>query len=70
MELKGQIEKSKEKLQEDLYNISDLKDREERQKTLLQQEQEKKKRMVNSFGNKEKQLRKIWKIKKEDGEKR
>lgn len=64
LELKGQIEKSKEKLQEDLFNISDLKDREERQKTLLQQEQEKKKRVVNSFGNKEKQLRKDLEEKK------
>jgi septal ring factor EnvC (AmiA/AmiB activator) len=58
VELIEQIGVSKEKLQQDLYNLSDLRGNEERQKSLLQQEQEKKKKMVNSFGNKEKQLRK------------
>jgi septal ring factor EnvC (AmiA/AmiB activator) len=58
LELIDQIRKSKSKLQEDLFNLSDLKNREERQKSLLQQEQDKKKRIVNSLGNKEKQLRK------------
>lgn len=64
IELKDQVGISKEKLQEDLFSVSDLKGREERQKTLLQQEQEKKKRIVNSFGNKEKQLRKDLEEKK------
>jgi septal ring factor EnvC (AmiA/AmiB activator) len=69
IELKEQVAVSKEKLQEDLFNISDLKNREERQKLLLQQEQEKKKRLVNSFGNKEKQLRKELEQKKKIAEK-
>ena len=58
LELLEQIEKSKEKLQEDLLNVSDLKDKEERQKKLLQQEQERKRGLVSSLGNKEKQLKK------------
>ena len=58
LELKKQIETSKEKLQNDLYRISDLKSREEQQKSLLQSEQERKKQMVKSLSNKEKQLKK------------
>ena len=58
LELIEQIEKSKAKLMDDLVNVSDLKGREEKQKNLLQQEQDRKKRVVNSLGNKEKQLRK------------
>ncbi len=58
LELKEEIEKSKVKLEEDLANVSDLKSREEKQRGLLQGEQTKKKRLVNSFGNKEKQLKK------------
>lgn len=58
LELIEQIEKSKAKLVDDLLNVSDLKGREEKQKSLLQQEQERKKRVVNSLGNKEKQLKK------------
>jgi septal ring factor EnvC (AmiA/AmiB activator) len=57
-ELRDQIERTKRKQMEDLYNISDLKGREELQKNLLQQEQDKKRKLVNSLGNKERQLRK------------
>jgi septal ring factor EnvC (AmiA/AmiB activator) len=57
-ELKEQILISKEKLEEDLANLSDLKGSEEKQKLILQQEQTRKKKLVNSFGNKEKQLKK------------
>jgi len=57
LELKSQIESSKERLQNDLYRISDLKSKEEQQKDLLQREQEKKQKMVKSLANKEKQLR-------------
>jgi murein hydrolase activator len=57
-DLMEQIVNSKERLEEDLANISELKNNEEKQKALLQQEQAKKKRMVNSFGNKERQLKK------------
>jgi septal ring factor EnvC (AmiA/AmiB activator) len=58
MELKDQIQTSKEKLQNDLLRISDLKTREERQKGLLQSEQEKKQIMVKSLSKKERQLKK------------
>jgi septal ring factor EnvC (AmiA/AmiB activator) len=64
LELKEQIETSKEKLQNDLYRISDLKSREEQQKNLLQSEQERKKQMVKSLSNKEKQLKKDLEEKK------
>jgi len=64
LELKGQIETSKEKLQADLSRISDLKSKEEQQKLLLQTEQERKKKMVTSLGNKEKQLKKELEEKK------
>jgi len=64
LELKGQIETSKAKLQDDLYRISDLKSKEEQQKVLLQTEQDKKQKMVKSLGNKEKQLRKDLEEKK------
>lgn len=57
LELKEQIEKTREKLQEDLMNISDLKSREERQKSLLQQEQGSKKKIINSLNKKENQLK-------------
>jgi septal ring factor EnvC (AmiA/AmiB activator) len=48
----------KDKMEEDLMNISQLKTNEERQKFMLEQEQERKKRMVNGLGSKEKQLKK------------
>jgi septal ring factor EnvC (AmiA/AmiB activator) len=64
IELKGQIETSKAKLQSDLVRISDLKSKEEQQKLLLQTEQERKQKMVKSLGNKEKQLRKDLEEKK------
>jgi murein hydrolase activator len=57
LELKDQIEKTKEKLQEDLMNISDLKSKEERQKSLLQEEQGNKKKIINSLSKRENQLR-------------
>lgn len=58
IELKSQIETSKEKLQNDLYKVSDLKSKEEQQKYLLQNEQDRKQRMVKSLSSKEKQLKK------------
>jgi murein hydrolase activator len=58
LELKGQIETSKQKLQNDLDRVSDLKSKEEQQKMLLQNEQDRKQRMVKSLSNKEKQLKK------------
>jgi septal ring factor EnvC (AmiA/AmiB activator) len=64
MELKSQIEFTKERLQNDLYKVSDLKSREEQQKNLLQNEQNKKQKMVKTLSNKEKQLKKDLEEKK------
>lgn len=58
MELKDQIMSTKERLQNDLSRISDLKTREEQQKNLLQTEQERKQEIVKSLSKKEKQLKK------------
>jgi septal ring factor EnvC (AmiA/AmiB activator) len=63
-ELKSQIEITKINLQTDFYKISDLKSREEQQKSLLQNEQEKRQRMVKSLNSKEIQLRKDLEAKK------
>jgi septal ring factor EnvC (AmiA/AmiB activator) len=64
MELKIQIETSREKLKNDLNKISDLKVREEQQKYFLQSEQGRKQKMVKSLNNKEKQLNKELEEKK------
>jgi septal ring factor EnvC (AmiA/AmiB activator) len=58
MELKDQIMTTKERLQNDLSRISDLKTREEVQKSLLQTEQERKQEIVKSLSKKERQLQK------------
>jgi len=58
MELRSQIEATRKKMQEDLVIISELKRKEENQKSLLLQEQNKKKSLVSTLSNKEKQLRK------------
>lgn len=57
-ELKSQLEISKRKLEEDLKGLSELKAREEKQRSLLKGEQGRKQRMVNSLSKKEKQLQK------------
>lgn len=67
-ELKAEIEHTKEKMEEDHANIVDLKSKEEKQKDLLQQEQDKKRRIVNNLGNKEKQLRKELEEKKKSAQ--
>jgi murein hydrolase activator len=64
IELKGQIETSKRKLENDLIHLSDLKSREEQQKKLLENEQEKKQDLVKSLSSKEKQLKKELEEKK------
>jgi septal ring factor EnvC (AmiA/AmiB activator) len=64
IELKSQIETSKDKLQNDLKKVSDLKSKEEQQKNLLQTEQERKQKMVQSLSNKERQLKKDLEEKK------
>jgi septal ring factor EnvC (AmiA/AmiB activator) len=58
IELKDQIQTTKDRLQNDLIRLSDLKSREEQQKGLLQSEQEKKQEMVKSLSKKERQLQK------------
>lgn len=58
LELKDQIQTSREKLQADLLRVSDLKDKQEQQKKLLQDEQEKQQKMVKSLNTKEKELKK------------
>ena len=64
IELKDQIQTSKERLQNDLLRISDLKSKEEQQKSLLQSEQNKKQAMVQSLSKKERQLKKELEEKK------
>jgi len=64
MELRDQIQSTKDRLQSDLSRISDLKSREEQQKNLLQSEQERKQTMVKSLSRKEKQLQRDLEEKK------
>jgi septal ring factor EnvC (AmiA/AmiB activator) len=64
MELKEQIQNTKDRLQADLSKLSDLKSRQEQQKNLLQSEQQKKQQMVKSLSKKEKQLQKELEEKK------
>ncbi len=58
IELKSQIETSRKKLENDLRRVSDLKQKEEQQKKLLETEQDKRKGMVMSLTKKEQQLQK------------
>lgn len=64
LEIKGQVELVKNKLEEDLFKVSDLTAREEQQKRLLLEEQNRKQKMVKSLGNKEKQLKRELEEKK------
>jgi murein hydrolase activator len=64
LELKGQIETSRQRLENDLKKVSDLKEKDEQQKKLLEEEQDKKKEIVKSLTNKEKQLQKELEDKK------
>jgi len=68
-ELKEQIDASKRKMNEDLENISGLKQNEESQKSLLMQEQARKRKLLNSLINKEKQLRRELEEKKKIAQK-
>lgn len=56
VELKEEIERTKSRLENDLLVVSDLRHNAVQQKNLLQDEQSRKKKMVRSLGNKEKQL--------------
>jgi len=64
IELKEQIQSTKNRLQNDLNRISDLKSKEEQQKGLLQSEQSKKQGMVQTLSKKERQLQKELEEKK------
>lgn len=64
LELKGQIEDTKERLENDLKKVSDLKAKEEQQKALLQNEQKRMNYMVQTLGKREKQLKKDLEEKK------
>lgn len=63
-ELKEQVEITKERLENDLAKISDIKRNEEVQKSLLQNEQTRKQKMIRSLSSKEKQLKKELEEKK------
>ena len=63
-ELKLEIENTKERLENDLSKISDLRHKEVQQKELLQEEQQRKQKIVKKLGNKEKQLKKELEQKK------
>ena len=63
-ELKGEIEKSKRKMEEDLVRISELKTREEQQKYLLQGEQNRQQKIVKTLSSKEAQLQRELEEKK------
>ncbi len=58
MELKEQIEDTKNRLKKDLGRITDLKEKEETQKNLLQQERTRRQRIIKNLSTKERQLRK------------
>lgn len=64
MQLKEQIEISKNRLQGDLNKITELKEREENQKKLLQQEKSRKQRIIRSLNKKERGLKKELEEKK------
>jgi len=58
LELKKEIEKIENKLNEDMIVVSNLKSNQEKQKNALLNEQEKKQVMINSLSSKERQLKK------------
>jgi septal ring factor EnvC (AmiA/AmiB activator) len=62
--LKDEIEVTKSKLENDLGKVSDLRHNEVIQKNILEQEKGRKQVLVNTLGNKEKQLRKELEQKK------
>ncbi|MFZ0282285.1 MAG: peptidoglycan DD-metalloendopeptidase family protein [Bacteroidales bacterium] len=64
LDLKNEVELSRKKLEADLRKVSDLKTRQEEQKSLLQGEQNRKQRIVRSLSNKEKQLQRDLEEKK------
>jgi murein hydrolase activator len=64
IDLKSEIEEARKNLEEDLDKVSELKTREELQKSLLQDEKDKQQKMVDNLGKREKQLQKELEEKK------
>jgi septal ring factor EnvC (AmiA/AmiB activator) len=69
LELKLEIEDTKKRLEDDLQKISELKGKEEVQKSLLLSEQNSKQKMVKTLSGKEKQLKRELEEKKRVAEK-
>jgi septal ring factor EnvC (AmiA/AmiB activator) len=63
-ELKQEIEGTKARLESDLFKLSDLQHKEVQQKELLQNEQQRKQKLVKNLGSKERQLKKELEEKK------
>lgn len=55
--LYNELQATRERLEKDRKNVSDLKNKEVRQKQILREEQNKKERLVSNLGKKEKQLK-------------
>jgi septal ring factor EnvC (AmiA/AmiB activator) len=53
----GELTRTKERLESDRKNVSDLKNKEERQKQILREEQNRKERLVTNLTRKERQLK-------------
>ncbi len=53
----GELTRTKERLESDRKNVSDLKNKEERQKQILREEQNRKERLVSNLTRKERQLK-------------
>lgn len=53
----GELTRTKERLESDRRNVSDLKNKEERQKQILREEQNRKERLVTNLTRKERQLK-------------
>lgn len=58
LELKSQIETSRQKLQDDLARLSEIRSREEQQKQMLVEEQGRRQKMLKSLSSREQQLKK------------
>ncbi|MHC1730971.1 MAG: murein hydrolase activator EnvC [Bacteroidales bacterium] len=55
--LYNEMQNTKERLEQDRKNVSDLKSKEVRQKAMLREEQDRKERMINNLSRKERQLK-------------
>jgi len=67
-EIKGEIDRKKIQLEDDLDEINSLKEREEQQKESLQNEQQKRRGLISRLGRKERELRRELKNKQKIAE--